>query len=76
MEVTLGCEALFKYKRPDDMASKNAAPNVNRKTVLKMCLRGYLRIITNVTYSNNQSFTNPNSSNAHIFVTIGFRTYV
>jgi len=61
-EVVLGCQTLFKNKRPDDLASNNTAPNANRKVALKMCFCGCMKIIMSL-------------ENARIFVTIDFRTY-
>jgi hypothetical protein len=43
--VALGCQALFNYKRHNDLASNNSAPNVNRKIALKMSLFRRVRII-------------------------------
>lgn len=45
MEVTLGCQAFFKYKWPDELVSNNTAQNVKQKTALKLCFHGYVRII-------------------------------
>jgi hypothetical protein len=42
--VAFGCQALFKRKRPDDLASNNTALNANRRTTLKKGFRECLAI--------------------------------
>jgi hypothetical protein len=57
-EVALGYQALFKYKRPDDLASKNTAPNVNREDGSEnvfLCKREDYRVFRHVS-SVHKSF--------------------
>jgi len=50
-EVALGCQAVFRYKQSDELASNNTAPDVNGRTTLKMCfpwMCGDYRVIIRV----------------------------